>query len=90
MNVKSYINYIPMVSFNTASLSSSYQALTATSDSCIIYKIVNNSTVDVTVSLNGTTDHDFIPSRSASVYDNQAGSQPGNKDALVKKGQGCI
>jgi len=87
MNVKSYIRYIPMVSIDSATFTGSYQALTATSDPCIIYKIVNNSTMDVTVSMNGTTDHDFIPTKTGAVYDNQAGSQPSNKDALLKKGQ---
>lgn len=87
MNVKSFINYIPMVSIDSSTFSGSYQALTATTEPCIIYKIINNSTMDVTISLNGLTDHDFIPTMSGAVYDNQAGSQPGNKDALLAKNQ---
>jgi len=89
MNVKNFINYIPMTSISAATFTGSYQLINSTgvSDPCIIYKIVNNSTVDVTISLNGTVAHDFIPTLSASVYDPQAGRQPGSELALLARGQ---
>ncbi len=78
-----------MTSIASSTFTGSYQAInsTGTTEPCIIYKIVNNSTVDVTISLDGTNDHDFVPTASACVYDNNAGRQPINELALLAKGQ---
>ena len=64
---------------NSTTFTGSYQTLgSALSNSARIIKFVNNSNVDVTVSWNGSTDHDFIPAHSAWVIDVSA-----NKEALT-------
>ncbi len=83
------MDYIPMTSISSTTFTGSYQAInsTGTTQTCFVYKIVNNSTVDVTVSLDGTTDHDFYPSKSAGVLDLQTNKSPQNDSNSLPKGK---
>jgi len=57
-------------SFNSSTLSGSYQAIgTPLTRPIRIIKFVNNSTVTVTVSWDGANDHDVLPSGSFFLYD---------------------
>jgi len=79
--------YIPLTGLDSAAFTGAYQAInTGTPQPCFIYKIINNSTVDVTISLNGVTDMDFIPSKSAVLYDLQTNKQPNNEMCTLAQG----
>lgn len=55
---------------NSATFTGSYQAVgTALTAPGRIVKIVNNSTVPVTVSWDGVDDHDYLPSGTFCLYD---------------------
>lgn len=57
-------------SIDSASFTGSYQTLgTPLDHPARLIKFVNNSNVDVTISWDGSTDHDFLPASSAVVYD---------------------
>lgn len=88
MSVKNSMYYIPMTSIDSATFTGSYQLINTggTTLPCFSFKIVNNSTVDVTVSINGTTDHDYIPTKSAQIYDLQTNKQPQNDMCQLAQG----
>lgn len=69
-----YLQCITMAVFNTASLTGSYAALNGTgfSDDIKVLKVINLGTNGITVSLNGSTDHDFYPPGGYFVLDMQA------------------
>lgn len=74
--------YDPIKSFDSATLTGSYQLLGAvTAHEARLYKLVNNSNVSVLISIDGgTTDHDVVPAGTFVLYDvgtNKGGSSPG-------------
>lgn len=65
--------YLPMRSINSTGFNNAFQALgDPIEDAAVIYKIVNDSGVNVTVSLDGATDHDIVPLNGFAVYDLRA------------------
>lgn len=88
MDVRYSMYYIPMTSIASSTFTGAYQLLnsTGTTEPCFSYKLINNSNEDVTVSLDGTTDHDFIPAHSACILDVQTNAQPMNNCNLLAKG----
>lgn len=71
------VKAIPMTSIDSATFTGAYQAINPNGlpNSCFEIKIVNNSTKDITVSYDGVTAHDYIPtiSGSRSVFQENAG-----------------
>ena len=62
--------YETLRSFSSSSMTGTYQALgTALQFPAIIIKIVNNSDQIVTISTNGSNDHDICPANGDFVYD---------------------
>jgi len=60
-------------SIDSATFTGSYQALGAKlANAASIIKLVNDSTVSVTISIDGTNDQDILPSMSGTIYDNTA------------------
>jgi len=59
MATKKYVLPIQLSTFDSSSVGTSYQAINATGlpHSCETITIVNDSDADITVSLDGTTDH---------------------------------
>ena len=88
MAVKNIIKAIPLTSINSATFTGAYQAINPLGlpNACTFIKIVNNSTVDVTVSYDGTNDHDFIQTNSAVQFPFQANAQPSNWAAILAQG----
>lgn len=69
--------YEAIKSLDSSTLAGSYLAIgAALSNESRILKIVNSSNVTVTISTNGTTDMDVVPSGSFVLYD--AGTNRGN------------
>jgi len=65
--------YEALRSINSATFTGSYQALgTPLGHNPFLVKMVNNATVPVTVSIDGTTDHDICPAGSFFLYDETA------------------
>lgn len=80
--------------FNPASLTGSYQAMNGSgfSDTVKVWKLYNGSTtVSIDISLDGVTDHDFIPPLGTLIVDFQANhySAPsfGTGTLNLRKGQ---
>jgi hypothetical protein len=80
--------------FNPASLNGSYQPLNGTgfSDSVKIWKLYNGSTtIAIDISLDGVTDHDFIPPLGTLIVDFQTkhydGGTFGTGTLNLRKGQ---
>lgn len=73
---------MPMATFNSATLSGSFQAIgSALPDEARIVKMVNSSTVPVVISLNGSTNHDVLPAGGFFLYD--VGTNRGNSSPLM-------
>jgi len=71
------ITWEPLRSLDSASFTGSYQRLgTALVNPSIIIKMVNNSTVDVLISLDGSTDVDVCPAGSFWLYDEDTSGNP--------------
>ncbi len=62
--------YLIRQSRDASTFDGTYQTLgDALSDSVVLIKCINNSDKDVDISIDGTTDHDFIPAGSFFLYD---------------------
>lgn len=72
---------------DSATFTGSYQALgTALTHAILLVKIQNNSTVGVTISWNGVTDHDFVPAGSFVLYDITANKPQASPGLFIGKG----
>lgn len=70
------VKYETLRSIDSATFTGSYQNLgTALSNPAIIVKLVNNSDQLVTLSTDGTNDHDIFPTGSFTLYDYSANKQ---------------
>jgi hypothetical protein len=70
MSYTQQLKYETMRSIDSATFTGSYQALgTPITNPSFILKIVNNSSVIITVSVDGTNDHDIVPANSFILYD---------------------
>lgn len=89
MAVKNVVQAIPLTSFDTASLTTSFQVLNSTglTAACFLIRLVNNSDKDITISYNGTDAAEFIRKGSDLPLNAQTNSQPNNKVALFPLGQ---
>jgi len=60
---------VDLTSFNAASLTGTYQAINSSGldFSCFMLQFTNSSTADVTISFDGTNDHEFIPGTAADI-----------------------
>jgi len=61
MTEKNFVWPIPMTSYNVAGFDGSYKVINADGldEACEILRITNDSSVDVTISYDGTDDHDY-------------------------------
>jgi hypothetical protein len=85
---KNSVHAIALTSFNSASLTSSYQAINASGFEKAIFflRIVNDSSVNITISYDGVTDHEFIVDGSVFELATQTNGQPGAQVALFSVG----
>ena len=86
---KNSVAAIPLKSIDSSTFTGSYQAINSTGipNPCFILKITNNSSKDVTVSYDGTNDHEFVPTLSSLLLNFEAGSQPRANVALFPVGK---
>jgi len=81
MAVKNIVLPIPLSSVNSAGFSGAYVLLSGAggiTKACISLRIVNDSSIDVTVSFDGVNDHGFVPNGTEWNIDFQTNSQPQN------------
>jgi hypothetical protein len=82
------VQCVPKSQFNPGSLTGSYQVLNGSgfSDSVKILKIYNgSSTIAIDISLDGVTDHDFIPPLGTMIVDFQT-----NHESAATYGTGTL
>lgn len=64
------VDYEELRSIDSSTFTGDYQAIGGPLlNPAVLVKIVNNSTSLVTVSLDGSTDHDVVPGQSFTLYD---------------------
>ena len=80
MALKNIIQAIPLTNIASSTVSSTYQAINSTGlpSACSIIRIINNSTDDVTVSYDGTNDHEYVPKATVVQLSFEANAQPNN------------
>jgi hypothetical protein len=89
MAVRNSIAAIPLASIDTATYTGAYQLLTPASglaNACFILRIVNNSDRITTISYDGVTDNDIIPTAAHFELNPQSNSQPNNFTCLFARG----
>lgn len=89
MALKNTIVAIPAIEYDTSLLIGTYALITpaaGTNQPLSLVKFVNNSTVDVTISYDGSTDHDFVPLKSSTTLNFQSNNQPTNSSAILARG----
>lgn len=83
------LEYETIRSIDSATFDGTYKAIgTALLHACCIIKMVNNSDVLVTVSVDGSHDHDILPAGSFFLYDNTTNSPRSTEGVMVSKGRG--
>lgn len=87
MAYKNYVKAIPLKSIDSATFTGSYQNINAgLINPCFLLRIVNNSNKDVTVSYDGSTDHDFVPAGKELNILAGSVSQPNNFNTIFAQG----
>lgn len=70
------VTWAPLLSFDTSTLTGSYQSIgTSLPQPAFILKMVNTSTSNVIVSIDGVHDIDVLPGGSFFLYDETKGTQ---------------
>lgn len=80
---------IPLTSIDSATFTGAYQLLSGAggiTDACVMLHIVNNSNIGVTVSYDGTNNHDFVRAGSDRQLNFQSNALPQNVAATLPKG----
>ncbi len=82
------VNAIALTSIDSATVAGAYQAINAAGlpEACFMIRINNDSNRDITVSYDGTADHEFIIAGDFLQVDAQNNSRPNNFTALFAKG----
>jgi hypothetical protein len=88
MSVKSNVLPIALSSFNTTGLSSTYQAINSSGlgQACFFLRIVNDSNQDITVSFDGSSDHEFVQAGTIFELNCQSNHRPASGVANMAKG----
>lgn len=81
------VNALELTTFNTAGLAGSYTAInTGFAEPIVILRLINTSSNAITISYDGTTDHEYLPSNSTIQLSFATNSIPNAKNAQMKKG----
>jgi hypothetical protein len=86
---KNSIAPIPLTSIDSATFTGAYQLVSGAgglTNACFLIRIINNSTKDVTISYNGTNDHDFVPAGKEVQLQFQTNKSPQGYAALIAQG----
>ena len=84
---KNRVGAIALGSINSATFTGNYQALyTGIPEACFLIRIVNASNRDITISYDGTTDHDYLQDGDTLQLPLQANNQPRGHISLLGEG----
>jgi hypothetical protein len=88
MSVKNCVKAIPLTSIDSSTFTGSYQAINTGGlpFPCYIIRINNDSTENVTISYDGTTDHEFLPTLLFTQLTFQGNPQPNGYYAVLPAG----
>ena len=88
MSLKNSIKAIPLKSIASSGVSSSYAAINSTGlpNGCFLLRIINNSNEDITVSYDGSTDNEYVPTMTTLQLPVQSNAQPVNSVAVFPIG----
>lgn len=79
------VGFNTLTSINSATFAGAYQAInTALTNPPFLIRIINNSNTDVTISYDGTNDHDFLPKNQSLQLNFQTNARPNGFVALLK------
>lgn len=89
MSVKKKVEALTMITYDVSLLAGTYALITAAAgllESCIMVKFINDSDRNVTISYDGTNDHDIIRDTTEILYNFQTNAQPTTGFAQLAKG----
>lgn len=88
MTMKNSVMAIPLESIDSASITANFQAINpgGLPAPCFGMRIINNSSIGVTISYNGTTPHDYVLSGEVLPLPYQSEAGPHNDAAYLPKG----
>jgi len=83
-----YLNQIAISSIDSSTFTGNLQAINSAGlpNSCFKIRIINNSDRDVTISFDGTTNHDFLKSGETYELNLLSGSLPNDYGVRVRQG----
>jgi hypothetical protein len=79
---------IPLTNIASSTVAGTYAAINASGlpNACIMIRIINNSNKDVTVSFDGTNDHEFVPTMTSVLLEFETNALPNAVAALLPIG----
>lgn len=86
--MKNFILPIPLSSLNSSAIGASYVAINVGGlpKACSILRIINASSQAVTISYDGSIDHEYLASGATLQLDFQTNKQPNGQVALLRAG----
>ena len=78
------VKALELSTLNATALTTSYQAINGTGFLYPVFymRIVNDSNQDITISYDGTTDHEYVPSGDTFNFPSQSNAQPNSGVSL--------
>jgi hypothetical protein len=88
MSIKNYVLPTGLTNIASSTVTGTYAAVNSSgfAEPLIILRVVNGSTTAVTISYDGTNDHDYLPSGDTLTLNFQANAQPSNWTAQMRSG----
>jgi capsid protein len=86
---KNYIEAVPLASIDSATFTGNYLPINGAglTEACSLIRITNDSNVDITISYDGATPHDYLRAGDKLELNLQANSQPNGYMSFLKQGQ---
>lgn len=87
MSVQNVVRAFPASSFDSADMTISYQPINVAPLAAAVFymRILNDSTKDVTISFNGTTDHFYLVANTVMELNMNAYAQPSSNAPVFQK-----
>lgn len=89
MSKKNYIQAVELTSIDSGTFTGAYQSINddGLPHDCSIIRIINNCNKDITISYDGSTNHDFLQDGEVLQISLQANASPSGFVSALKKGQ---
>lgn len=82
------VSSIPLASVDSSTFDGTYKVINSSGlpNACFMIRIINNSNKDITISYDGTNNHDFVPTLTSLNLEFQANASPANYLAVLGQG----